>query len=363
MKIRLPFLAFLLGCSLWAQKPYEVRISKEVAPPGGVAQVKLTLTDPEPIITGSSRFDFDSSVVDFVLGISVYSPAGDAVGTATYQNGRLAFQLKSPLGSMGTTLEYPFLTVAVAIRKDAKIGAVSRLALDLGNSQFINQFGQVNQLGYKEGSITVGGTMSIDNILPGGGWVAPGQTVSIIGRGFTQDARVRLEGQDVGFRYVSSNQLDLTATTGFLLDAHQIRVRTAKDTQFYYSYLRPQVVPTQTVFSGVVPLFSWHAPRVGLLWFSASASARAVALQNQQRGPVEVTITAPLSFSSSPYKVTVPAGARMTLDLAVLFPGASAGQLSTVQVSSAEGLSMMGLEQGASGLVSRAALTLQAGAF
>ncbi|MBS1828519.1 MAG: IPT/TIG domain-containing protein, partial [Acidobacteria bacterium] len=347
MKMRLSLLGLVLGCCAWAQKPYEVRISKEVAPPGGVAQVKLTLTDPEPIITGSSRFDFDSSVVDFVLGISVYSPAGDAIGTATYQNGRLAFQLNSPLGSMGTTLEYPFLTVAVAIRKDAKIGAVSRLALDLGNSRFINQFGQVNQLGYKEGSITVGGTMSIDNILPGGGWVAPGQTVSIVGRGFTQDAKVRLEGQDVGFRYVSSNQLDLTATTGFLLDGHQIRVRTGKDTQLYYSYLRPQVAPTQTVFSGVVPLFSWHAPRAGLLWFSPAASARAVALQNPQGVPVEVTIAAPLSFSSAPYKVTVPVGSRVTLDLSAMFPGATAGQLSMVRVSSAEGLPMMGLEMGA----------------
>lgn len=363
MKIRLSLLALILGCCAWAQKPYEVRISKEVAPPGGVAQVKLTLTDPEPIITGSSRFDFDSSVVDFVLGISVYSPAGDAVGTATYQNGRLAFQLTSPLGSMGTATEYPFLTVAVAIRKDARIGAVSRLALDLGNSAFVNQFGQVNQLGYKEGSITVGGTMSIDNILPGGGWVAPGQTVSIVGRGFTQDSRVRVEGQDLGVRFVSGNQLDLTATTGFLLDGTQIRVRTGKDTQFYYSYLRPQVAPTQTVFSGVVPLFSWHAPRAGLLWFSPAASARAVALQNPQRGPVEATIVAPLSFSSSPYKVTVPAGARMTLDLAALFPGASVGQLSTVQVSSVEGLSMLGLEMGSTGVVARGVVTLQAGAF
>jgi hypothetical protein len=88
-----------------------------------------------------------------------------------------------------------------------------------------------------------------------------------------------------------------------------------------------------------------------------------VALQNPQRGPVEVTIAAPLSFSSTAYKVTVPAGARITLDLGTMFPGVAASQLATVQVSSAEGLSMMGLEQGASGLVARQALTLQGGAF
>jgi len=366
---RLTLLA-LLGSSLFAQNTftgYEVRISQEIAPPGGVAQVKLTLTDPEPIITGSSRFDFDSFLIDSVLGISVHSPAGDAIGTATYENGRLSFQLNSPLASMGTAFEYPFLTIAVAIRRDAPIGASSTISLDLANTAFTNALGRPTPVACKPGKITIGGTASIDNILPGGGFITPGRRVAILGRGFTPDARVRVEDQEVSPFFVSSNRIEFTPIrAGFLLDGSEIRVRIPKGANMtYFAYLRPQVVPTASVYSNTVPLFSWHAPRLALLFFPLRSDARAVALQNPHTTPNEVTITAPLSFNSSPYKLTVPEGSRLTLDLATIFPNASASQLAGVQVSAPAGISLLGLERNTptSPATARPAFILQAGPF
>ncbi|MBL8173637.1 MAG: hypothetical protein JNK48_03150 [Bryobacterales bacterium] len=364
------FLLALVGGSLFAQQTfagYEVRISQETAPPGGVAQVKLTLTDPEPIITGSSRFEFDSFLVDSVLGISVHSPAGDAIGTATYENGRLSFRLSSPLASMGAGYEYPFLTVAVAIRPGAPVGASTTIALDLANTTFINAFGQPAPVACKPGKITVGGTASIDNIVPGGGWIAPGQRVAVLGRGFTPDSRLRVEGQDVNQFFLSSDRMEFAPIrNGFRLDGSEIRVRIQKNTQLtYYSYLRPQVVPSQSVYGNVVPLFAPHAPRLAMLLYSLRGEARAVALQNPHTTAVEVTVTAPLSFASSPHKVTVPPLSRLTLDLANIFPRATQSQLANVFVSAPAGIALLGLERDSptSPAAARPALILQAGPF
>lgn len=364
------FLLALVGCCLLAQKTftgYEVRISEETAPPGGVAQVKLTLTDPEPIITGSSRFEFDSFLVDSVLGISVHSPAGDAIGTATYANGRLSFHLNSPLASMGTAFEYPFLTIAVAIRRDARIGATSTLTLDLANTAFRNGLGQPTPVACKPGKITVGGTASIDNILPGGGFISPGQRVAVVGRGFTPETRIRVEDQDVVPTFVSSSRIEFTpARNGFLLDGSEIRVRIPKVVNLdYFSYLRPTLVPTATVYSDTVPLFSWHAPRLALLLYPQTANSRAIALQNPHTAPAEVTVTAPLSFSATPYRLTVPAGSRITLDLATIFPNAAFAQLGNIAVSAPSGVSVLGLDRDTptSPANARNAITLLPGPF
>lgn len=368
---RLSFLALVLVASARADKPfagYEVRVSHETVPPGGVVQVKLTLTDPEPIITGSTEMSFDSSMVDSILGIAVHSPAGDAVGSATYLNGRLSFRLTSPLGSMGTVFEYPFLTIAVAIKPTARVGASSAITLDLANTAFVNRLGRPTPVLSKAGSITVGGTLSIDNVLPGGGWIPAGQPITVVGRGFTPEAKVRLEGQD-GTRaeILSGNEIRITSPTAYLLDGSDLRVRTRapREDQSYFSYLRPAVLPSASPLAATVPLFSWHAPRQSLVFFSTRAESRAIALQNPHGSPIEVTVSAPLAFSSTPVTLTLPASSRVTRDLAALFPNLSDGQLAAIRVVSTSGVSTLGLERDTvtSPVSARAPLTLQAGAF
>ena len=107
----------MLACaaSLTAQVTLEPRIVSETLPSGSIMQVKLQLTTPNPIITGNARFEMSSSFDSF-QGVSAFSPAGDAYGVALISGGIFSANLVSPLVSLGTQLDYPFLVAALHIR-------------------------------------------------------------------------------------------------------------------------------------------------------------------------------------------------------------------------------------------------------
>ena len=96
-------------------------LSDEVVPAGGVAQIKLMMTEPRPIVMGGGSMAFDSFDMD-ILGIAVHSTAGDAVGTAVYKQGQLAINMVSPSGTLGSVIGYPILTIAVRIKPGTPVG-------------------------------------------------------------------------------------------------------------------------------------------------------------------------------------------------------------------------------------------------
>jgi len=59
-------------------------VSREVAPPGGIAQVKMEVTEPRPISTGGLRFQ--SAGWD-VAGVAAISPGNDTYGVAQIVTG------------------------------------------------------------------------------------------------------------------------------------------------------------------------------------------------------------------------------------------------------------------------------------
>jgi hypothetical protein len=356
----------ILSAALFLQAAfcYEVRVSQETAPPGGVAQVKVSLTDPEPILMGNGSMSFDSAVVDDILGIALHSPAGDAVGTATYRNGRLSFRLHSPLASLGMAGEYPFLTIAVSIKSTARIGTELDLTLDLGQSTFLDPFGHVAPLIVKPGSITVGAPFAIHDVLPGGGIIPAGQPVTILGSGFTPDMIAKLEDQSHGVAtFVSSTEFRFTNPTDFMLTGVRIEIRQKRlGRQRYFSYLRPATLRTGSVYDDTVPLFSWHAPRQVLLSFPPGDASRSVALQNPHAGAIQVTISLPSVIQSTPVTLTVPGRTRTTRDLAALFPGINNN--ASVSVVAEQGVSVAGLQgNGTEPATAIAPLTLRAGPF
>src|SRR5882724_10955463 len=100
-------------CCAWAiaqTTPTTLRVTNEIAPPGGMAQIKVLLTSPMPITSGNMAFDFSSFGFDDISGIALFS--GDAVGAAVVNHGRLNVTFASPGGTLGTNADYPLLTVA-----------------------------------------------------------------------------------------------------------------------------------------------------------------------------------------------------------------------------------------------------------
>src|SRR5574341_564658 len=113
----------ILSIPLFAIVPVSLKISNEVTPPGGVAQVKVFITEPTPISTGYMGMSYDSAAFGDVLGIALHSPKGDVSGAAVVGAGKLQVRFHSPSGSFGTSVDYPVLTVAIAVRPDASPGA------------------------------------------------------------------------------------------------------------------------------------------------------------------------------------------------------------------------------------------------
>src|SRR6185369_1744947 len=97
----------------------EIRVSNEIAPPGGMAQIKVSLTSPKPIITGNMYADLSADFIDSIDGIEMFSPTGDVVGTAVVKGRKIDARFVSPNGTFGSVTDYPILTIAVSIAKSA----------------------------------------------------------------------------------------------------------------------------------------------------------------------------------------------------------------------------------------------------
>src|SRR3954451_17004415 len=68
-------------------------VSKEIAPPGSLAQMKVFITEPKPISTGTGSFTF--SGYDSIFGINVMSPTYDAAGIALVRGNNLSLSVIS----------------------------------------------------------------------------------------------------------------------------------------------------------------------------------------------------------------------------------------------------------------------------
>src|SRR5690242_7837436 len=95
--------------------PTTVRVSSEVAPPGGIAQVKVLLTSPKPITSGGMFADLSAVSFDSIDGISLFSSTGDVEAAAIVSAGKVNVTFTSPNGTFGTDLDYPILTIAVRL--------------------------------------------------------------------------------------------------------------------------------------------------------------------------------------------------------------------------------------------------------
>ena len=102
----------ILSFNALAQAPgVSLAVSDEIVPAGGVAQIKVFLTEPKPIIRTGMVMDLNATFIDEVLGISA---AGGATGVAQYSNGRLRIEVRS-LSPAPVSSDYPIVTIAIRL--------------------------------------------------------------------------------------------------------------------------------------------------------------------------------------------------------------------------------------------------------
>lgn len=327
----------LWNCPLTAQQKRnpapavgsEIRVLDETQPAGGTVQLKLSLTEPKPISSGTKQLALDSFAFDDVFGISLWSPLGDVFGVARVNAGKVAVNSLSPLGSFGTVVDYPILTVAAHIRADAVTGMTVPLSLDPG-STFVDALGLVEPfIPSKPGILTIGGSASIHNVVPGGGTWPAGTPIRILGSGFDPNARIRTKFKTKSVKVASPTEIQVVLAETVEMDAQKINVTNPnKDSVDYFSYLRavPQGASLQPAVAAAHPIFprSLKFVRLSTTQQSHGVSGNvltALAIQNPNAAPTQVRLEAwtPASGVLAQTTVTLAYGESITRELGEYF--------------------------------------------
>ena len=305
----------------------EVRFSNETIPPNGTVQFKLSLTEPRPIMTGTKTFAASRSMVDAVYGTALFSPAGDAFGVATYQNGQFSIQFLSPLSSYGPFVDYPILTVAAHVSPNVTPGTTSPITIGAGS------FG-VNSLGQsfafvenKPGTLTAGGSLFINNIVPGSGVWSAGTVIKILGGGFSASTRLKTKFITRSVHVISDSEIEVVLAASTRMDTQKIQVSNPDgSTVAYYSYLRPvdNGQSANPTVAGAIPVF----PFTGVRQASVSQNSRgingtvltALSIQNGNPGPVTLTLTASTAMGRlGQTTITLQSGQKITREVGEYF--------------------------------------------
>lgn len=328
-----------------------LNINNATIPPGGMLQIQVELTEPKPILRGGQRASYASPVLGNPRGISLFSPNGDADGIVVIKNGAATVNLNSPLSSLGTALDYPILTMAIPVLSTAKVGDTADLTLDPSVSSWFDSAGQPYTVEIKNGLLTVGGTIAISDVIPGGGVVNPGTTIAIKGIGFDATSVVDInEGIIASQTFVSANEIDVTLSAALDMTAKRVRVTksTTNERSEYFSYPRTtlQGRSTHGLVASSYPLFATSTWTLAYFRPTLSGSQfSGLALQNL----TGASITARAQLYSSKGKLlstanlTLPKNTRMVKDYAEIFPGQVAGTGTIVKVTSNTGIQLLGL--------------------
>jgi hypothetical protein len=326
-----------------------LKIQDETVPPNSPYQLQLMVTEPKPVGKGSAGLSVSGPVFGTGAGAAVNDPSGQACGVAVRTADGFQISVLSPNATLGSNGDAAIVTIVVPVRPDAQVGL--QVPVNLSNPVFLDASGQPYPLQVSPGTLTIGGTLSITEVIPEGENVAAGSTIAILGTGFTSSVRVDLEGANVvSTRFVSSQEIDVTLDRALLLDGVRMRIRTDTQEVFFFPYLQtteaghtsnPLVAAVDPMFSRVTytsASLAWTTTRTGTTFTG-------IALQNPGTNPASVTLEVLSSANAvlQTFSFSLPGKTRMTEDLLDFFaqPGASAA---AVRISSSPSIQILGMQ-------------------
>ncbi len=320
----------------------EVRTLSETIPAGGTVQVKYLLTQPRPISTGGPRkLATDGFLVN---GIGITSPNGDAAGVGLVKDGFLSVTIISPDSDYGMNLDYPFLTVAMTIPATTPKG--SSFPLDFTDAVFQTPTGQLTLVDPKPGTLTIGGSVSVHGLVPGGGIWPAGTVIKVEGTGFQPGTKLITKLRTTNPIYVSPTEMRFSLIQGDILDMQPVTAQNPDGSKAtYFSYLRGVLVqpPSRALLNDAEPIFQGQTHAfaiVGPIAALAPTDFIALAIQNPTAGPVVVTFHHDQSGITT--SVTLPSCGRVVEDLAKLL-GMSLSAGDTVTVTSTAAVQIVGI--------------------
>lgn len=269
-----------------------LKVSKELIPPGGIAQMKVFVTEPKPISTAGGRVAFEG--FEEFEGIAIHSPLGDTYGVAVVNGADLAVSIVSKIASFGTGSDYPVLTVAGRVPAAAPLGLRLAVTIDLASLRLFDPFGVVYPNEVRDGYAETVRGVSIDDVRPGSADLPAGAVVTLLGKGFVPRTEIQInEVKLAATRFIDSGHIDVVLARPARMHGIRIRATNPDGARVtYYSYQRtarvdPSVMP---VFRDAVPLF----PNASALSATVDLSGAATGLAVQNIGSVPVRVAARL---------------------------------------------------------------------
>lgn len=319
-----------------------LRVVDETIPAGATVQAKIESTEPQPIITGHSRFSLDA--FEDVFGVALSSPDGLTIGTAVRDAQGLQFRVVSPTGSFGTDPDYPIMVVAGRVKSTAQTGA--SLPMNISGLEFRDPAGAVYPMEVQQGTLTVGGTLSVHDIIPGGGLQPAGTVIRILGTGFDPGVKVNSSPASLrDTRFISSNEIQVTLRSAADLHGNRFRIINPRNVDVtYYSYFRPvyDKGSSSDLLNRTKALYSQATYSRALLPAGAPPLSTAFAFQNISDDPVPVNLELLDVFGQvlATRSITVPAGTSLSRTVAETFARTDGA---SVRATAKQNLQMLGL--------------------
>jgi hypothetical protein len=279
-----------------------------------------------------------------VDGLALTSPLGDTFGTGVVSNGKLSLFVVSPSADFGTNLDYPFITLTMDIPSSTPTGSTFPLTLDPGSVQ--TPTGPLTFADPKPGVLTIGGSISIRGVFPGGGTYPAGTVISIQGKGFQPGTKLTTKMKTSSAVFVSPTELHFTLNEISTMDTQPITVQNPDGSLVtFYSYLRgtPIALPSREVLKATEPVF--QALTHSLATVSATSCGAnqylALAIQNPNRGPVSIGFTNQTTGAFS--SLVLPPAGRVMDELGTLTGGAALSASDVLTIGATAPVQVLGL--------------------
>jgi hypothetical protein len=343
-------------------------VASPTVPAGGLLQMQVFMTEPKPILKGRQRVRsaavssgaansaaaVEALTVASPLGpvrdAAIFSSGGDVSGVAVTESGATQFFFSSPLKTFGTSTDTPVITLAYPVKATARPGQSLSLNLDADDSQWLNPKGKPYSLELKSGAMTVGGTLSVSDVVPGAGVVPAGTVISIVGVGFEPDSKVDFgEAHVVMTQYINPKLIEVTLRDATEIRGQRIRIDNKNNEQaVYFPYQRTRRIgkSTHSLVAASYPLFSQTAQTLGYFRPTLQGTVfSGIALQNLNSTSAKATLKLYSSDSLllSTRTLTLAKNSYVARDLVELFPGALPEDGTELSVTSDIGIQMLGL--------------------
>ena len=341
-----------------------MKVGSATVPTGGIFQYQLLLTEPKPIGNSSTRPTLPAGPIGPIRGVAVNDASGQAVGIAVVNGTNVSISIDSPNSSLGTDVDYPLFSMTMPVTSTAT-GSSFPVALD-ASSIFINGSTTYTIQENIPGSLTIGGTLSITDVIPGGGVVSNGDTVSVFGIGFDANTKIAINDTVITAQaLVSPTQIDVTVSPcvphsnpcvsapTLQLDGERVRAinSSTNETVEYFTYDRTGDAPgtsSNPLVALVHPMFSQQHFNVGTFKYVAGGTQfTGIALQNTAK--VDDTVKIELldasgnSLATAP-TLLLPARSQIVRDIADLVTSTPAATASLrVTVLTGQPIKMLGM--------------------